>query len=275
MSDREGSLQEVLVAAFQNQLSNVHTAIPCIVVAVRDSLSGAMVDIQPTVNQRFKDGTTKERPVLLGIPVSFPVSSTSGLTFPIKVGTTGIAVFSMRNLDAWKNSSGRPTTPLNFAKFDKGDAMFIPGIQPPGVNVNNPAKRTWNHSTEDAVLVNNIGTGQECEIRLKASGDIVINTNQNVEVNCNNATITAQSDVDVICQNFTVDAAGSFDITAATGTINIPTTSWTGDITQIGNYIQTGNYTLTGTATLNGIVWDTHKHTGVVSGINTSGGPTS
>ena len=267
MSDREGSLQEVLVAAFQNQMSNVHTAIPCIVVAARDSLNGAMVDIQPTVNQRFKDNTTKERPVILGVPVAFPVSSTAGLTFPIKVGATGIAVFSMRNLDAWKNSSGRPTTPLNFAKFDKGDAMFIPGIQPPGVNVNNPSKRTWTHSTEDTVLVNNIGTGQECEVRLKASGDIVISTNQNVEVNCNNATITAQSDITMSCVNL--------DVTATTATFDIGETSWIGNINHTGNLVQIGNYTLTGTATLNGIVWDTHKHTGVTPGVGTSGGPTS
>lgn len=221
MSDRSGSLQEVLVAAFQNQMSNVNTAIPCIVVAVRDSLNGAMVDIQPTVNQRFKDGNVKERPVILGIPVSFPVSSTAGLTFPIKVGSTGIAVFSMRNLDAWKNSSGRPTTPLNYAKFDKGDAMFIPGIQPPGESINNPSKRTWPHSTEDVVLVNNIGTANECEVRLKPSGDVVINTLQNVEVNCNNATVTAQENVDVICQNVTVDC----DIADVTGTASISLTA--------------------------------------------------
>lgn len=246
MSDREGSLQEVLVAAFQNQMSNVHTAIPCIVVAVRDSLSGAMVDIQPTVNQRFKDGTTKERPVLLGIPVSFPVSSSAGLTFPIKVGTTGIAIFSMRNLDAWKNGSGRPTTPLNFAKFDKGDAIFIPGIQPPGVNVNNPNKRTWTHSTEDTVLVNNIGTGQECEVRLKASGDIVINTNQNVEVNCKNANVTATQDISLACVNL--------DVTATTATFAIPNTEW------IGNINHTGNYTMSGTLMFNGLNFSTHDH---------------
>lgn len=221
MSDRSGSLQEVLVAAFQNQANQINTAIPCIVVAVRDSLNGAMVDIQPTVNQRFKDGEVKERPVVLGVPVAFPVSSTAGLTFPIKVGTTGIAVFSMRNLDAWKNSSGRPTTPLNFAKFDKGDAMFIPGIQPPGESVNNPSKRTWTHSTEDVVLVNNIGTANECEVRLKASGDVVVNTDFNVEVKCNNATVTAQENVDVICQNVTVDC----DIADVTGTASISLTA--------------------------------------------------
>ena len=260
MSDREGSLQEVLVAAFQNQMSNVNTAIPCIVVAVRDSLNGAMVDIQPTVNQRFKDGEVKERPVVLGVPVAFPVSSTAGLTFPIKVGTTGIAVFSMRNLDAWKNSSGRPTTPLNFAKFDKGDAMFIPGIQPPGESINNPSKRTWPHSTEDVVLVNNIGTANECEVRLKASGDIVINTNQNVEVNCKNANVTATQDITLACVNL--------DVTATTATFDI-----SGGTTWIGNINQTGNYTVAGTLLFNGINFATHKHTGVQTGPGNTGGP--
>ena len=247
MSDRSGSLQEVLVAAFQNQANQINTAIPCIVVAIRDSLNGAMVDIQPTVNQRFKDGEVKERPVVLGVPVAFPVSSTAGLTFPIKVGSTGIAVFSMRNLDAWKNSSGRPTTPLNYAKFDKGDAMFIPGIQPPGESVNNPSKRTWSHSTEDVVLVNNIGTGNECEVRLKPSGDIVINTNQNVEVNCKNANVTATQDITLDCVNL--------DVTATTATFDIGSTSWLGAINHTGNYTMSG-----GVATFNGLVFNTHDH---------------
>lgn len=246
MSDREGSLQEVLVASFQNQMSNVNTAIPCIVVAVRDSLNGAMVDIQPTVNQRFKDGEVKERPVVLGVPVSYPVSSTAGFTFPIEVGSSGLAIFSMRNLDAWKNSSGRPTTPLNYAKFDKGDAIFIPGIQPPGVSVNNPSKRKWDHSTKDAVLVNNIGTTQECEVRLKASGDVVVNTDFNVEVNCKNANVTATQDITLACVNL--------DVTATTATFDIGTTTW------LGVTNQTGNYTMSGVATFNGLVFNTHDH---------------
>jgi hypothetical protein len=259
MTEIAQALQESFNASIQSHTNNMHTAIPCIVVAVRDSLNGAMVDIQPTVNQRFKDGEVKERPVILGIPVSFPVSSTAGLTFPIKVGSTGIAVFSMRNLDAWKNSSGRPTTPLNYAKFDKGDAMFIPGIQPPGESVNNPSKRTWAHSTEDVVLVNNIGTANECEVRLKPSGDIVINTLQNAEVNCKNANVTATQDITLACVNL--------DVTATTATFDIGNTSW------IGNINHAGNYTIAGTLLFNGINFATHLHTGVQSGPSNTGGP--
>lgn len=245
-SELSAYMQELINSGNQSQNNNMYTSIPCIVVAVRDNLEGMMVDIQPTVNQKLKDGTAKERPPILGVPVSFPVSTRAGFTFPIEVGTPGLAVFSMRNLDAWKSGNGRPANPLNFAKFDKGDAIFIPGIQPPSVSVNNPSKRLWQHSTSDAVLVNNISTGQEVEVRLKASGDVVINTNQNVFVNCDNATVTAQGDMTLSCANL--------DVTANSATFDIGATNWIGDITH------SGNYTMTGTATFNGVVFNTHVH---------------
>jgi hypothetical protein len=254
MSNREGSLQELLQSAIQNQTNNLYTAMPCIVVSVRDNLEGMMVDIQPTVNQKLKDGTAKERPPILGVPVSFPVSTRAGFTFPIEVGTPGLAVFSMRNLDAWKSGNGRPSNPLNFAKFDKGDAIFIPGIQPPSVSVNNPSKRLWQHSTSDAVLVNNIGTGQEVEVRLKASGDVVINTNQNVFVNCDNATVTAQSNLDITANNITIDALESFNLTSPVANISIGSTSWSGTISQ------SGNYSGMGVQTFNGVIFSSHVH---------------
>lgn len=260
MSNRSGSLQELLQSAIQNQTNNFYTAIPCIVVAIRDNLEGMMVDIQPTVNQKLKDGTVKERPPIPGVPVQFPVSTRAGFTFPIEVGTPGLAVFSMRNLDAWKSGNGRPATPLNFAKFDKGDAIFIPGIQPPQIAVNNPATRLWPHDTKDAVVVNNIGQTTECEVRLKANGDIQINTNNNVEVNCDQAVVTANS---------------RLDLSSAEININAPITNWLGNIILQGNLTQSGNYTSTGTMTFNGINFSTHKHTDVQVGTGVSGGPTN
>lgn len=254
MSNREGSLQELLQSAIQNQTNNMFTAIPCIVVAVRDNLEGMMVDIQPTVNQKLKDGTAKERTPILGVPVQFPVSTRAGFTFPIEVGTPGLAVFSMRNLDAWKSGNGRPANPLNFAKFDKGDAIFIPGIQPPSVSVNNPSKRIWQHSTSDAVLVNNIGTGQEVEVRLRASGDVVINTNQNTFVNCNNATINAQGALSMTANTITIDALESLSISSPAALVSINQTNWSGAITQ------DGAYTGTGVQTFNGVVFSSHVH---------------
>lgn len=243
-------VQELLGAGFDDKINNMYTSIPCIVIAVRDGLSSQMVDIQPTINQKFKDGTVKERPAILGVPVSFPVSSSAGFTFPIKVGSTGIAVFSMRNLDGWKGGNGRPSSPMNFAKMDKGDAMFIPGIQPPGYAVNNPSKHILTHDTSDAVLFQNLG-GVECEVRLKVDGSIEINTsNMPVTINCSDAT---------------VNASGAINLNAQTMTVDCPSTLWIGDVVQQGNWTQTGTYVL------NTININLHKHTGVTPGGGTSG----
>lgn len=245
MSESQSFLQNILNSAIQNELADVHTSIPCIIVKIRDDLNGMMVDIQPSVNQKFKDDTVRERPVILGVPVQFPVSKSAGFTFPLNVGDTGMAIFSMRNLDSWKSGNGYPSAPMNAAKFDKGDAIFIPGIQPPQIAVNNPATRLWPHDTKDAVVVNNIGQTTEVEVRLKANGDIQINTNNNVEVNCDQATVTANS---------------RLDLASAVININAPTTNWFGDIVLQGTLTQNGNYTSTGTMTFNGINFATHVH---------------
>lgn len=245
MSNMPSSLQELQVAAFQSQLNNVFTAIPCVVVAIRENLSTQMVDIQPAINQKMKDGTVEERPVILGVPVSYPTSKTAGFTFPINVGDTGLAVFSMRNMDAWKSGNGKPSTPMNFAKMDKGDAIFIPGIQPMGMAVNNPAKHIWEHSTQDAVIFNALGTANECEVRLKPSGEILIRTNQAINVECDTASVLADTSVTITTPELNINAD-----------VNI-----TGNITHAGNYSQTGNYTLVGgNATFNGIIFNSHIH---------------
>jgi len=254
------AIQSTMMSAFDSQMNNIYTILPCIVVAVRDGLNGQMVDIQPTINQKQQDGTVAERPTIAGVPVSFQVSKKAGFTFPIEVGDTGTAMFSMRNMDGWKAGNGRPASPMNFAKMDKGDAIFLPGIQPPGVAVNNPAKHVLTHDTRDTVMFGNLG-GVEAEVRIKVDGSIGITTS-------NMPIIIEGSDV-------TINAASSVNINTPSMVVDADATTWIGNITLQGNLVQTGNYTLTGAATFNGIVFNTHRHTGVTTGGGTSGGPTA
>lgn len=238
-------MQDLIISSFDSQMNNVYTAIPCVVVAVRDGLNGSMVDIQPSINQQFKDGTVKERPTIYGVPVSFPVSSTAGITFPIKVGATGMAHFSMRSMDNWKSGNGLPSTPANQGKMSQSDAVFYPGIQPQGMSVNNPSKHSLVHSTDDVVVFQNL-SGVESEVRLKADGSIEVNTsNRPVIVNCSTATVTATDEINLNTPQLNVNA------------IN---TTWAGNMTFTGNITQTGNYTGTGVQTFNGVIFSTHKH---------------
>lgn len=252
------AIQDTVNSAFDYKMESVNTAIPCIVIAVRDGGAGQMVDIQPTINQKLQDGSVKERPPILGVPISFPVSSKAGMTFPIEVGTTGTAIFSMRDMAAWKTGNGRPSTPQTAGKMSASDAMFYPGIQPPGSAINDPSKHVLTHSTSDTVMFSNLG-GVEAEVRIKADGSIEINTsNQPVTINCNVANVNASEEVNISTPLMNIDA---------------DMTQWVGNINILGNITQTGNYTLTGLATFNGIPFDTHKHVGVTSGNATSGTP--
>lgn len=245
-SEAVAAIQSTMTSAFDSLMNNKFTVIPCIVVAVRDGLNGQMVDIQPTINQKEQDGTVAERPTIGGVPVSFQVSSKAGFTFPIEVGDTGTALFSMRNMDGWKAGNGRPASPMNFAKMDKSDAIFLPGIQPPGVAVNNPAKHVLTHDTKDVVVFANLG-GAESEVRLKSDGSVEINTsNQPVVINCSDAT---------------VNASNSINLNAQTMVVDVTNTTWIGNITHQGDYAQTGNYTLVGgQATFNGVIFNSHRH---------------
>jgi len=259
-SEAVAAIQSTMVSAFDSQINNLYTIIPCIVVAVRDGLNGQMVDIQPTINQKQQDGTVAERPTIGGVPVSFQVSKKAGFTFPIEVGDTGTAMFSMRNMDGWKAGNGRPASPMNFAKMDKSDAIFLPGIQPPGVAVNNPAKHVLTHDPKDTVIFGNLG-GVEAEVRIKVDGSIGITTsNMPIIIEGSDITINAATSINLNAPSLTVDAASAL---------------WIGDLTFQGNITQIGNYTQTGTYVLNSININLHKHTGVTTGSGTSGTSTN
>ena len=254
-------LQELMTSSFDYQTNNFYTAMPGVVVVVRNNLEQLSVDVQPTLNIKNRDGTTEERPVVLNVPVQMPSSSIAALTYPVNVGDPVLLIYSMRSLDTWKRGSGIPLVPNDLRKFDKRDCIAIPGIWPFSRSINNPSTRIWQHSTGDLVIANNIGTANENEVRLKASGDIQINTNQDVFVVCNNASVIAQQDITLNCANF--------DVTADTATFAIGSTTWVGSISQTGDYSQTGVYTL------DSININLHKHTGVTPGSGTSGGPTN
>lgn len=257
---KEPTLLDVIQTQIQIEQGKVHTAIPCIVTNVVGELSSQRIDVRPVVNTYYKDGTDAEEEQILGVPVIFPGSSTSLVSWPINVGDNVYCVFSHRSIDNFKIGNGQPTKPTDWRKMSRRDAVAIPGLFPFGKSLNNPAVRLWPHSTRDLVISHNIGSATEVEIRLTEGGDLIVNTQMNVIVNSKTATVNVQEKI---------------ELNGPLMDINIDQTNWTGNIALTGNITHTGNYTITGTATFNGIVFDTHKHLGVTTGSGTSGIPTA
>lgn len=173
------------------------------------------------------------------------------VSFPINVGDTVMCVFSQRSMDNFKIGNGQPTVPNDYRKFSDQDAVAIPGLFSFAKSVNRPAIRKYPHNPKtDLVIAHNIASGTEVMIQLKQSGELIINTEQSVTVNCKTGVMNATE---------------SYTINTPTMNINAQTTNWT------GNIIHSGNYTMTGQAKFNGILFDTHFHSGVTPGSGTSG----
>ncbi len=241
----EINLSDILTTSWNSQAVKQYTALPCVVLNVHDNGNNSMVDVQPSINTYYKDGTNEEHPSILGVPVQYPASSTSAFTFPINVGDTVLCVFSQRGMDNFKSGDGNPTPPTDYRKFDKRDAVAIPGLFPFSKAVTSPAKRKMNHTNKDAVIAHNLGTGNEVEVRLRENGDLVINTSsKNVFINTEKVIVNANM-----------------------GEFNIANSVWNGNMTFNGNLTQNGTYVL------DGINMNVHVHPGVMSGPSKTGTP--
>lgn len=247
----EALLGDYVQTQFQINLGELYTALPCIVTNVNGDFGSQRVDVQSSINTLYKDGSSEEMTQFLGIPVLLPGSKTSLVSFPINIGDTVMCIFSQRSMDNFKIGNGQPTVPNDYRKFSDQDAVAIPGLVPFSRSMNRPSIRKFPHNPKtDMVLAHNIGSGTEVMLQMKQDGNLIINTEMDVTVNCKNGVMNATESYTVNTPSFNVNSA---------------TTTWT------GNIIHQGNYTGTGQARFNGKLFDTHIHIGVTSGSGTSG----
>lgn len=172
------TFESAVKALFDYQMRNIFTAIPAKVMQVEDA-GEQRVAVKPLINNVFPDWEDSiEFPTILSVQLMFPSSSTSAITFPINAGDTVLLVFAQSCMDVFKSGDGTTQPPSDYRRFDKRDAIAVPGLFPFGMAVNQQSKRTLTHSTDDVVVAHNLGTEAECEIRLKPTGKVEINGNQ-------------------------------------------------------------------------------------------------
>jgi hypothetical protein len=169
--------------AFEWLMSTTYTAMPATV--VKYDFANQMVDVKPDIDAVGQEGELQPRPTIAGIPICFPCSPTSAITFPLPVGSKVLVVWSMRGTDNWKQNGS--SIPPDYRMNDIRDGFAIPAPYPM-----NQAKTKYGQSPDDLVLIHNLG-GNQTELHLKASGDIVANTPTKFQINCNQLEINAAS----------------------------------------------------------------------------------
>lgn len=119
-------LDEILRAAIEGIVMDVHTWLPAQVVKVHSS--GA-VDLKLLLQAKYRDGTLVTLPILQSVPVEHPRGADWWIRLPIAVGDYGRASFSERSLDAWLVKGG-VVDPADVRHHDLSDGIFIPGLYP-------------------------------------------------------------------------------------------------------------------------------------------------
>lgn len=172
----EDTLESRLNSFIDFKFSALNTCMLCTVENVRD-LGEQRVDVKPLVNKQFVDSDVLEYPAILSVPLVFPSSSTSAITFPVNKGDVVVVIFNQSSIDVFKSGSHTSHDPIDTRRFDRRDAIAIPCAFAFDKAINKQSNRTLPHSTTDVVIAHNIGRDNECEIRVKSSGKIEVNGN--------------------------------------------------------------------------------------------------
>lgn len=162
------TMTDAIRQAILYQLTTIHTALPASIISYDYKKQKAQV--KPVLSKLWSDGETTEMPVINDVPVIFPRAGGASLTFPVAPGDYCLLVFSERSMDSWLTEGGSTNTPNDIRKFDLSDAIALMGIFP---------------FTEDSMAENNddvLLTYKGSSIRIKSSGDIVIETSSKVAI---------------------------------------------------------------------------------------------
>ena len=127
-------LVEIITAAIESRLLDVHTCLPGKVISFDSATGKADIELQLTRFLERDDGSfvSEELPVLPDIPVkelrgTAPNGTDFFVHMPIGEGTFGLVHFTEYDPDNWL-SSGRLSKPAGVDRHTLGSGFFVPGF---------------------------------------------------------------------------------------------------------------------------------------------------
>lgn len=219
----------------QTQTENRYYCLPAEVVGVAN-LDKGVIDVKPIIERVYDDGSVNEVPTILSVPIAHPHTRNSAIMLPVNQGDSVLLVFSQRDISAFKGGARSSHEPETRRVHDLNDAFAILGISPLEESPYASQQHSLPHSTSDVVVVHNLGSSNENEVRLKRNGDIELTTPNNFIVNAK----TAQFNVDKL--------------------INTGDNIVEGDSTVNSNQTVNGMTNLVGGGVAKGISLEQHRH---------------
>ena len=129
---RSPGLEEVLRAAVDGRLFDVHTALPAKV--EKYDAAEQKIDAKPLLKRAVitEDGeeVSESLPVITDVPVVFPRGGGFFISLPIAQGDHVLLVFNERSIDKFVAGGGEEVDPVDVRMHDLSDPVAIPGFYP-------------------------------------------------------------------------------------------------------------------------------------------------
>lgn len=149
---RGPSYAQVIKAAINARMANVHTCIPGKV--TRYDKAKQQADVLPLLKTSYMDEDETRvvisMPVITNVPVMFPGAGAYRVTFPVEKDEPVLLVFSEASLDAWLESGGEKD-PGDDARFHLKDAIALVGLR--------DFAHAWSKAPTDAMTIGHDSKG--------------------------------------------------------------------------------------------------------------------
>lgn len=244
-----------LKALIRNELSDIHTCLPGVIV----SYDGQLATVRPSLDKLLGNGQALVAPQIVKVPVCWPVGDIHGaqalITVPLKPGDDVELNFSERCLDNWLTGSN--SAPDDPRQFDLSDCFATPMLRP----------NTLKADTENVSI-------QYGPMSMKIAPDGTVTVSNTTKITFDTPQAIFTNDVLIQGKASVIDL-----LSYSNGISGLPGEHGSiiegdfgilnGSILQLnGNFIQ-----LQGYISSEGIVLNTHKHSGVEPGDGQTGGP--
>lgn len=193
--------------------------------------------VQPLINQTYNDGEVLPYPQIFNVPVVHPSSGGASITFPVKIGDKVTLIFSQKSLEEWLKD-GNLVTPDDPRQNDLTDAIAFIGLN--AFNVNSPVE------SADDLLIDYDGS------------QIVIHPEGILDINAEVINVTSPT-VNIDAENVNVTGKVTAQEVEAIAMVKSATMEASTSITAPA-------------AIINGTNFSAHKHIGVTSGPDETGG---
>lgn len=122
---RTPTLAEIIARGAAEEIKDIHTTIPAVVVAYDATTQRA--DVQVAVGD-VSDGEAYLPPPHVNVPVLFPCFGDFVICAPLKEGQEVLLFVSERDTDRWIDEGGIIRTPDDERRFDEDDVFCYPGV---------------------------------------------------------------------------------------------------------------------------------------------------